>query len=131
MKTYIALVHKEEGSAYGIEFPDVPGCFSAADSEDQIISNACEALALHLEGEDLPEARSIEDISLLQDVAAALKDGAALIFVPLVSYEGRVAKANITMDAGLLQAVDATAKGRGITRSAYLADLARNDIYAK
>jgi hypothetical protein len=57
-----------------------------------------------------------------------LEDGAFLIAVPLVRLSGRSAKANITMDAGLLEAVDATARRRKLTRSAYLADLARRDI---
>jgi len=46
----------------------------------------------------------------------------------LITLSGRSVKANITMDAGLLEAVDTTAKIRGLTRSAYLADLARRDI---
>ena len=28
---YPVYVHKDEGSAYGLTFPDFPGCFSAAD----------------------------------------------------------------------------------------------------
>ena len=32
------------------------------------------------------------------------------------------------MDAGLLAAVDAAARARGLTRSAFLADLARREI---
>jgi hypothetical protein len=28
MKTFIALVHKDEDSAWGVSFPDLPGCFS-------------------------------------------------------------------------------------------------------
>ena len=46
---YFAIVHKDEDSAYGISFPDVPGCFSAADREEDIIANAIEALSLYFE----------------------------------------------------------------------------------
>jgi hypothetical protein len=31
MKYFYAVVHKDEGSAFGVHFPDLPGCFSAAD----------------------------------------------------------------------------------------------------
>ena len=31
MTYYIGLVHKEKDFAFGVQFPDVPGCFSAAD----------------------------------------------------------------------------------------------------
>ena len=51
MRIYIALVHQEGDSAYGVQFPDVPGCFSAADELEDLIANASEALALHLEDE--------------------------------------------------------------------------------
>ena len=128
MHNYVALVHQDGDSAYGVQFPDVPGCFSAADEIDQLVRNATEALALHLEGETLPSPRSLAEIRNDEDVASALAAGAFLIAVPLISLSGRTVKANITMDAGLLDAVDHTAKARGLTRSAYLADLARRDI---
>ncbi|MDI6026348.1 type II toxin-antitoxin system HicB family antitoxin [Corticibacterium sp. UT-5YL-CI-8] len=32
---YIALTHKDPDSAYGVSFPDIPGCFSAGDSVDE------------------------------------------------------------------------------------------------
>ena len=51
-----------------------------------------------------------------------------LLAVPFISLSGRSAKANITMDAGLLQAIDHTARARGLTRSAFLADIARREI---
>jgi len=128
MQNYFALVHQDGESAYGVQFPDVPGCFSASDDLEDLIANASEALALHLEGEPLPHARSLAALRSDQDVAEELAGGAFLVAVPLISLSGRTVKANITMDAGLLDAVDQTAKSRGLTRSAYLADLARRDI---
>ena len=41
MKTYIALVHKDADSAWGVSFPDLPGCFSAADTLDDVLPKAC------------------------------------------------------------------------------------------
>ncbi|WP_298981623.1 type II toxin-antitoxin system HicB family antitoxin [uncultured Roseibium sp.] len=128
MLTFFALVHQEDDSAYGVQFPDVAGCFSAADDMEQVIRNASEALALHLEDGDLPAPRSLAEIKKDEDVAAELAHGAFLIAVPLISFTGRSKKANITMDAGLLQAIDDTASARDLTRSAYLASLARRDI---
>ncbi|QGM97626.1 type II toxin-antitoxin system HicB family antitoxin [Methylocystis parvus] len=46
MKRYIAIVHKDENSAYGMTFPDAPGCFSAADEIDDLFAMASEALEL-------------------------------------------------------------------------------------
>lgn len=128
MRHYIGVVHQDGDSAFGVHFPDVPGCFSAADQLDDLLANASEALALHLEGEALPEARSLEAVREDAGVARDLKDGAFLLAVPVIRLSGRTTKANITMDAGLLAAVDATARERGLTRSAFLADLARREI---
>ena len=132
MRIYIALVHQEGDSAYGVQFPDVPGCFSAADELEDLIANASEALALHLEDEAvLPIPRPLADVRMDADVAEELTAGAFLAAVPYISLAGRSVRANITMDAGLLDAVDMTAKTRGLTRSAYLADLAKRDISAR
>ncbi|MEX0502537.1 type II toxin-antitoxin system HicB family antitoxin [Alphaproteobacteria bacterium LSUCC0719] len=128
MKRFIALVHQEGDSAFGIEFPDVPRCFSAADDADDIIAMASEALSLHLEGQDIPMARSLDELRI--ECADDLANGAYLVAIPLVNLSGRSVKANITMSAGLLDAVDQTAKERGLTRSAFLSELARREINA-
>lgn len=128
MKHHIAVVHQESGSAFGIHFPDIPGCFSAADELDELLRNASEAIALHLEDETLPIARSMDEIRRDSQVKADLDEGAFLIAAPIIELAGRSAKANITMDAGLLNAIDDTASSRGLTGSAFLADLARWEI---
>ncbi len=128
MRYYIGVVHNDEGSAYGVHFPDVPGCVSASDELDDLLTNATEALALHLEGEEVPEARHLNVVRNDKDVKTDLAEGAFLLAVPYIQLSGRTEKANITMDAGLLNAVDTTAKERGLTRSAFLADLARREI---
>ncbi|QQR91043.1 MAG: type II toxin-antitoxin system HicB family antitoxin [Myxococcales bacterium] len=52
----------QDGDGYSVEFPDLPGCFSAGDTLEQAKVNAAEALSLYLqEAQDpdwqLPEAR--------------------------------------------------------------------------
>ena len=128
MHYFIAVVHQDGNSAYGVHFPDVPGCFSAADDISDLLTNASEALSLHLEGEFLPEARTLDAIRADEGVAKDLGEGVLLLAVPLIRLSGRTTKANITMDAGLLAAVDRCATERGLTRSSFLADLARREI---
>jgi predicted RNase H-like HicB family nuclease len=54
MPSYIALVHKDNGTSYGVSFPDVPGCISAGDTFEEAITNAAEvAMARHQEREPL------------------------------------------------------------------------------
>ena len=60
MRHYIALLHKEADSDYGVSFPDLPGCVTAGKTLDEARANAEEALALHLAGmaEDGEPARN-------------------------------------------------------------------------
>lgn len=64
---FIALVHKDHDTSYGVSFPDVPGCISAGDTFEQAMDNAAEALAGHLaamdaDGDSIPKARSLEEL---------------------------------------------------------------------
>jgi predicted RNase H-like HicB family nuclease len=128
MRYYIALVHKDEGSTYGVQFPDVPGCFSAADEMDDLVPNAIEALNLHGIDEALPKPRTIDQLRADKEVAAELADGAFLVAIPLIENDAKVVRANITVELGVLKAIDATAKARKLTRSAFLAQAARHEI---
>ncbi|WP_207633008.1 type II toxin-antitoxin system HicB family antitoxin [Devosia aurantiaca] len=56
---YVAFIHKDSDSSYGISFPDVPGCISVGDTMDAVIANGAEALAFHIssmeaDGEPVP-----------------------------------------------------------------------------
>lgn len=128
MTHYIALVHKDPDSAFGVQFPDVPGCFSAADSMGDLVGNAMEALSLWAEDEPMPKARSIEDIVADFAIATELAAGAFLISVPFAANDARLVTANISMERGMLKAIDAAAKRRKLTRSAFLAQAARHEI---
>ena len=123
---YFAVVDKNPDSAFGIWFPDVEGCFSAADNEKDIIKNAMEALCLHLEGAIAPPARGIEEIRA--QVAEDLLQGAYLISVPLISQSQRQVRANISMSKSVLDAIDNAAALRNLTRSAFIAEAALNEI---
>lgn len=127
MKYFYAVVHKDADSAFGVAFPDIPGCFSAADDVEQLVPNACEALELWFEDE--PEEivpSSLERVREL--VATDLAEGAFLISVPHIRRAGRQVRANISLDRGMLDAIDRAAADRNLTRSAFLADAARNEI---
>ena len=128
MTHYIALVHKDPDSPFGVQFPDVPGCFSAADSMDDLVGNAMEALSLWAEDEAMPKPRTIEQIVADPDIAAELAAGAFLVSVPFAVNDARLVTANISMERGMLKAIDMAAKRRKLTRSAFLAQAARNEI---
>ena len=123
---YVAVIDKDTGSAYGVRFPDVPGCFSAADTFDEIIPNAIEALALFFEDREIIPARSIEAVR--EEVAEDLTAGAVLMMIPHIADRRRVVRVNLSLDKGLLDTLDEAARARGMTRSAFVAKAAAREI---
>ncbi len=69
MTHYIALIHKDPDSCYGISFPDVPGVYTAGDTIDEAIQQAAEVLEFASEDwtnpdgtTELPAARTIDQL---------------------------------------------------------------------
>lgn len=65
---YPAIFHFAD-DGISVEFPDLPGCLTYGDDEEEAFKNAKEALELHMFGleedlEDIPEASHIKDIKL-------------------------------------------------------------------
>ena len=127
MKTYFALVHKDDDSAYGVSFPDLPGCFSAADQMEDVLPNACEALELWFEDAEDVTPRAMGAIAA--EVADDLAAGAFLLAVPRMTTAGRSVRVNLSLDRGILDAIDTAAAARKLTRSAFIAEAARNEIH--
>jgi predicted RNase H-like HicB family nuclease len=129
---YLALIDDTPPNV-GVVVPDMPGCTSAGKSYDEACRNAVEAIRLWAEealarNESLPEPRTMEALRRAPEVARDLNDGAVFALVPLVLDRGRPARANVSLDAGLLEAIDDAAAERGLTRSAFLASAARAKI---
>lgn len=127
MTHYIALVDGMPG-AYGVAFPDAPGCTAMGASLDEALKNGVLALSDWVGNEEPPVASSMEELRLDEDVREQLADGSVFAIVPLIRESGRLVKANISMDAGLLEAIDAAADRAGLTRSAFLGSAARDKI---
>jgi predicted RNase H-like HicB family nuclease len=68
MAHYIALIHKDTDSCYGVSFPDVPGVFTAGDTIDEAMRKAADVLTFaaedwsDLSGEHFPSARTIDEL---------------------------------------------------------------------
>jgi predicted RNase H-like HicB family nuclease len=132
---YVVVLDGKLG-AFGMWVPDMPGCTSMGKTLDDVLVGAQEALRLWAEdaiddGEAVPPPRSFDEIYNDPKVAAALKKGAALAVVPLLIDSGRSVKANLSLDTGLLAAIDDAAAARGLTRSAFLSTAAREKISAE
>ena len=135
MARYGALVDGKRG-AYGVVIPDLPGCTAMGKTVDEALRNAIAAARdwaadAKASGEDIPKPRAIESLRADPEVAEAIREGAALSVVPLLLDSGQPRTANISLDAGLLEAIDEAAKERGLTRSAFIATAAREKITAE
>jgi len=125
MRHYIALIHKDPNSDYGVSFPDFPGCATAGTTLDEARAMAEEALAFHIEGmaedgEAIPEPSSLERI--MGDPEN--RDGVAtLIAAP--AHTAKVVRVNITLPEDVLSAIDSFAEANGYTRSGFLAIAAK------
>lgn len=128
MRYYTAIVHHDEGSAYGLTFPDLPGAFAAADNWADIPKAATEALDLWFQ--DMPdvEPASLDEVRASDGVAEDLAAGAVLMPVPYIPADNAMERVNISIERGLLRAIDETAKARGMTRSSFLASSARREL---
>lgn len=128
MPYYIAIID-HDGEVFGAHFPDAPGCTAMGATEDELIANAIDALAEWVSGEisdgrKAPEPRTY--LQLLREGTHNLGQGGMIARIPLMRETGKVTRANISIDAGLLASMDEEAGRLGITRSAYVAAAVRD-----
>ncbi len=66
MNVRLVIEHDQATDRWSAVFPELPGCASAGDTEEEAISNAREALALWFEPVDLdlPPGAKVLDLAL-------------------------------------------------------------------
>lgn len=127
-----ALIHEEDG-IFGISFPDFSGVVSTGRTEEDAIRKGAEALTFHVtgmveDGDALPVLRSLSELRADPDFREAARD-AVIALVPF-EMPGKSVRLNISMDENLLEAVDRAARATGQSRSAFLAEAARQRVRA-
>jgi predicted RNase H-like HicB family nuclease len=130
MTRYVGIIDGE-GDVWGVTLPDLDGCVGAGATPEEAIESATIALrevAAHLWARGLtpPPPRALTAIIATGDYG----DAPLTALIPLMLDRGRTVRANVTLDAGLLDSIDEAAKLRGLTRSAFLASAAREKIEA-
>jgi predicted RNase H-like HicB family nuclease len=93
-----------------IEFPDLPGCLPCADTTDEAIKNAKEAMGLHLwgmeqDGDVIPEPTPLQAIQLEKGDIPILID----VFMPTIRdrMKTRYVKKTLSLPAWLADQADA------------------------
>jgi len=127
MKYPIAIEPGSDTSAWGVVVPDLPGCFSAADSGlDEAIDNAREAIALWLEeaiaqGQRIPAPSSIAELQRSSQFEGWIW---AVVEMDPAWMDDTTERVNITLPRRILAVLDDKARQAGESRSAYIAHLA-------
>ncbi|MBW6400763.1 type II toxin-antitoxin system HicB family antitoxin [Roseomonas sp. HJA6] len=117
MAEYIALIHKDADSDFGVSFPDFPGCVTAGATLDEARAMATEALALHIEGM-VADGEAIPEPSSLTAVMAERENrDAVALLVPGPAKAVKAVRVNITLPEDTLKAIDTFAESQGLTRS--------------
>ena len=125
MPHYLALIHKDADSDYGVSFPDFPGLATAGRTLDEARTMAEEALLFHIEGmlEDnaaIPEPSTLDVV--MNDPAA--REGVVTL-ISTKSPAKRAVRVNVTLPEDVLIEIDRYAESRGLTRSGFLARAAK------
>ena len=123
---YVALIDKDVDSAYGVRFPEVPGCFSAADTFGEIVPNSIEALSLFFEDAEAAPPQGLENVR--EQVADDVANGAVLMLIPYVGDRKRNVRVNLSLAKGFLDTLDEAARMHGMTRSAFVEKAATREI---
>ena len=106
--SFIAVLGMED-DGISIEFPDLPGCLPCADTMEEALKNAQEALGLHLwgmeqDGEEIPEPTPIQNIQLEKNQVPAVIE----VFMPSFrdKINNRFVKKTLSLPAWLADLAD-------------------------
>ncbi len=122
-RLYPAVIDKDEGSDYGISFPDFPGCVSAGSTPEEALAMGAEALSGHVammiaDGDELPVPTPLAEIVDEPDENVVMHT-----LIPVV-IPGRAKRINVTLDESLLEEIDSETNNR----SGFLAEAARAEL---
>lgn len=106
--SYIAVFHYAD-DGISISFPDLPGCFPCADTTEEALKNAREAMGLHLFGmeqdnDEIPDATPITKLKLKKNEVPVLIE----VFMPPIreKINSGYIKKNLTIPRWLAARAD-------------------------
>src|SRR5467141_4570353 len=128
---YIAYLHKDGKSDFGVSFPDFPGCVTAGKSFDEASRRAPEALAFHIagmleDGEKIPKPSKMDDL-----VSDTDRQNAVEFLVTPDFNKAKTVRVNVTARENQIELIDRLARGAGMTRSAYMVQSATSGVAFK
>ncbi|MBX3502554.1 MAG: type II toxin-antitoxin system HicB family antitoxin [Alphaproteobacteria bacterium] len=116
---YYGLIKRDAATKqYEVEFPDLPGCVTVADSFVEAGESAVDALAGWIEaaldtGQEIPPPTDIQP-------AFKRARGASLVWVPAPPIKTKAVPVTISLREHLLEKIDRAAADEGMTRSSFI-----------
>lgn len=128
---YIAYLHKDRKSDFGVSFPDFPGCVTAGRTLEEASRKAPEALAFHIagmmeDGEKIPKPSTIDEL-----VGDPDRQTAVAFLVTADFDKAKTVRVNITARGHQIELIDRLARRAGMTRSAYMVRSATAGVAAE
>ncbi len=125
MRYPVAIESGSDTTSFGVVVPDLPECFSAADTLDEVMSGAEEAIAAWIDaipdaGMAIPAPSSLE---ALHPHPAYHEWALAVVSVDPALLDDTIERVNITLPRRVLKRLDALARAAGETRSGFIAHL--------
>ena len=127
MANFVAVIHKDPNSDFGVSFPDFPGCVSAGSTLDEAKDMAQEALLLHVEGmredgETIPSPSDFEAVVENPEYSDAI----AFLVISVPDVKPKSVRINVTIPEDTLRRIDTVAKKKGMSRSSFLVQAAKS-----
>ena len=124
--SWIALIHPpQDGSEFGVTFPDFPGLVSSGRSREEALERASEALGGHLaamraDGDALPPARDFRALRNDPEFMADIEDGAEPSRIAALEVPAPKERVNVMLARDVLRQIDRAAASKGVSRSAFI-----------
>ena len=122
---YPVIIHKDEGTDYGIIVPDFPGVFSGGETLEKALANVQDAIESFYEGEENaapPQPSPLEKALTSEDAQGG---AVVLVDVDFDFLEKKAVPVNITLPVWLRNRIDKAAKDAGVSRSRFIAQAAQ------
>ena len=124
MRSPVMIEAGTDTTAWGVVVPDLPGCFSAADTLDEAMTAVEEAAAAWIDS-----ALDAGKVIPLPSTVQAASEGypgwiVAFVNVDPALLDDTVARVNITLPKRVLARIDAKAREAGESRSSFIAQMA-------
>ena len=122
-----ALGYDELTKKYYVLWPDLPGCTTTGETEDEALENAREAMSLHLwgleeDGDKIPAPTPLQKINLEEFTKEGNKVVAVLIEIWMPSFRERMATKAVNRTVTLPGWLDNQAKRASLNYSQILQD---------